>query len=750
MLMGLFVYFNQALATEPSPSGQPDLEIVSIHDANKLGSDTTLTSPVYATTQIGLQVYVKNNGTAASVPTDIDIYRDNNKFGASAALPAVAPGETKPTAILSFAPGYGISQYRFVVDPTNSNIETNENNNEFTMSLTAGAFADLVLGNLRDRANGANKVIGLSITAGVEVNLSAEIKVPNGGGIGNPPPPIYVDIYIDSQNKGRFLAASTGSSYQTTDTINWTPTIGEHHVRVVIDPEHKVSEPNTSNNDVTLTINAGSVLPDLQVDRLATITSSSFPAIPSTWPEKSDLPIYFFVKNAGIIKSAPTTLDLLINSEQVKRFSVPEIPAQATVMLSSYYSMAVGSGEYKIEAVVDKDNSIAEMNENNNSIDTRLTTTVPVTLSDIQAVNIGETSATINWKVNPIYPSSLFYRTFGSGSYIKAPYDGSKDSHSIVLVNLTSGQKYEFYVDAQYEIAGRGLAGYLKSEVHTFTTKGGVNIEPVIPQPQPTDIPHADDTPPVSFPPTATSTPKSTEGKRPLPKQPVAPTSEEQALRERIKRLELRISELESKLIEREKNLAQPTDKKLTDRVKGDLLLQVEGNGEVWYVDPITGKKYYFKDGDSAYKAMQAFGLGISSQDLAKIPVGTDSKTIDQDTDADGVADSTESAIGTDPKNPDSDADGFTDGQELANSYSPTGQSKMPVDSSLQQRLKGRIVIDVNNKGGAWYINPKDGKRYFLGNGAQAYKIMKYLSVGATNNDLRKIDVGELQTDATQ
>lgn len=313
-----------------------------------------------------------------------------------------------------------------------------------------------------------------------------------------------------------------------------------------------------------------------------------------------------------------------------------------------------------------------------------------------------------------------------TSNWLKAYDEKVRTNHEVILRNLLSNTKYRYYV-----ISSAKDGSEARSEVKDFETRGtGKKVE----------VPRADDTTPVK---------KPTDKIGPLPKQPLVPTSDEQALRERIKRLELRISELESKLIAREKGLAQPTDKKLTDRVKGELLLQVEGNGEVWYIDPITSKKYYFKDGESAYKAMQAFGLGISDEDLAKIPVGTDPKVIDVDTDGDGIADSTETAIGTDPANPDSDGDSFKDGEEVMNSYSPLGQQKVAVDAKLQKNLKGRIILNVKN-GNSWYVNPKDGKRYFLGNGAQAYKIMKYLSTGATNDDLRKIDVGELQTEVAQ
>src|SRR5680860_1592548 len=58
---------------------------------------------------------------------------------------------------------------------------------------------------------------------------------------------------------------------------------------------------------------------------------------------------------------------------------------------------------------------------------------------------------------------------------------------------------------------------------------------------------------------------------------------------------------------------------------------------------------------------------------------------------------------------------------------------------SIDKRLKGRILLQVESKGEAWYVNPKDSKRYYMANGTEAYSIMRNLSVGITNSNLEKI-----------
>jgi hypothetical protein len=71
--------------------------------------------------------------------------------------------------------------------------------------------------------------------------------------------------------------------------------------------------------------------------------------------------------------------------------------------------------------------------------------------------------------------------------------------------------------------------------------------------------------------------------------------------------------------------------------------------------------------------------------------------------------------------------------------------SKEIGDKNLVERLKGKILLQIQQNGEAWYVNPADGKRYYLKNGDEAYRIMRILSLGITNLDLRKIPVGDIK-----
>ncbi|PIR93061.1 hypothetical protein COT99_02935, partial [Candidatus Falkowbacteria bacterium CG10_big_fil_rev_8_21_14_0_10_43_10] len=198
-----------------------------------------------------------------------------------------------------------------------------------------------------------------------------------------------------------------------------------------------------------------------------------------------------------------------------------------------------------------------------------------------------------------------------------------------------------------------------------------------------------------------------------------------------ILKLERTISELSQKVIDMEKRLVEKVDKALSERVKGRILLQTEANGEAWYVDPNSENKFYMQDGLAAYDIMRALGLGITNKDLETIPIGIQDKIYTlKDTDGDGIPDNLETALGTNPDKADTDSDGFDDKTEILSGYKPNSASgKYAYNQRLIDRLKGRIALQVESHGEAWYINPSDGKRYYLGDGNTAYNVMRFLSL---------------------
>ncbi len=102
----------------------------------------------------------------------------------------------------------------------------------------------------------------------------------------------------------------------------------------------------------------------------------------------------------------------------------------------------------------------------------------------------------------------------------------------------------------------------------------------------------------------------------------------------------------------------------LSTKLSGRIVLSVEENGEAWYVNPTDSRRYFLGRPADAFRVMRELGLGINEAQF----------------------------------------------QEIA-------QAGMPVAGNvdLATRLSGRIILQVEKNGEAWYINPVDLRKYYLG-----------------------------------
>lgn len=139
----------------------------------------------------------------------------------------------------------------------------------------------------------------------------------------------------------------------------------------------------------------------------------------------------------------------------------------------------------------------------------------------------------------------------------------------------------------------------------------------------------------------------------------------------------------------------------LFERLRGYILLQVESLGEAWYVHPDNAERYYMKDGSTAYNMMRSFGLGITDEDLMEIP-------------------------------------------DVASPDDMLGATNYCGVSFIADSVKGKILLQVQQHGEAWYVHPDTCRRIYMKDGDAAYSIMRYLSLGITNNDLDSISIGQL------
>ncbi len=184
-------------------------------------------------------------------------------------------------------------------------------------------------------------------------------------------------------------------------------------------------------------------------------------------------------------------------------------------------------------------------------------------------------------------------------------------------------------------------------------------------------------------------------------------------------------------------NEYQVKNKVMYEGLRGKIILTVEQNGEAYYVGPENENVYYLGRPKDAFGVMRDQGVGITNKDLYKIPIATTKSGADSD--SDGLPDNLEDALGLDALNADSDGDGYGDGEELMGGYSPWGVGKQNIDNDFGKKQKGKILLQVENNGEAWYVNPNNGKRYFLGRPEDAFGIMRDLGLGVSDDNFNEL-----------
>ena len=121
--------------------------------------------------------------------------------------------------------------------------------------------------------------------------------------------------------------------------------------------------------------------------------------------------------------------------------------------------------------------------------------------------------------------------------------------------------------------------------------------------------------------------------------------------------------------------------------LSGRILLQVQDKGQAWYINPLNNQRYFLGRPDDAFRIMREFGLGVSNRDLNQF-----------------------------------------------------------LTTKAPGRLAGRILLQVEDKGQAYYIEPLTLNLHYLGRPLDAFNVIRSLGLGITNSDLNKIPVARDST----
>lgn len=174
-------------------------------------------------------------------------------------------------------------------------------------------------------------------------------------------------------------------------------------------------------------------------------------------------------------------------------------------------------------------------------------------------------------------------------------------------------------------------------------------------------------------------------------------------------------------------------------QMRGSFLIQVEDKGQAFYVDTNNGIKYKLDKNNTTWKTISDLSLGVSRDNLSQIPIAINKELIILDSDSDGLDDSLERAIGTNPFLSDSDNDSYNDLLEVLNHYDPLSKGRLPINEKLSKKLAGKLLLDTQGNGELWYVNPSDNLRYYISNYNELFKVIKIVGKGISNDNLKLI-----------
>ena len=180
--------------------------------------------------------------------------------------------------------------------------------------------------------------------------------------------------------------------------------------------------------------------------------------------------------------------------------------------------------------------------------------------------------------------------------------------------------------------------------------------------------------------------------------------------------------------------------------LKGKIILRVEENGEAYYVNPKKEEALYLGRPADAFNLFRGEGIGITNSNLDKIPVGLSRFMSGVDTDGDDLPDNLEIALATDGSMADTDGDGYSDYAEVASGNDPNGAGPMSFDPSFAKAQVGKIFLQVERNGEAWYVDTSDYKRYYLGTPEAAFDIMRSLGLGISETNFSSLPTAEVYT----
>ena len=313
-----------------------------------IGTVTWTPADMPAGEEVTFNIAVENQGDLESGPSRVNYYIDGSYVG-YADIGQLAAGAVS-TQVLIWGATAGYHTIEIVADASDEITELDEENNPKVITLPP---SDLLIEDITWSPSDAS--IGDTIT------FTATVR--NQGG--SRTQEAQATCYVDGLPAGTLELPEIEAAASVTASFEWVAQSGLHTILVIADENNRITETDETNNEKE--IGFSTMTPDLVIEDISWLMD--YPLI------SDDVTFTITVRNQGSDTSGATRLMYNIDDSPEIYKDIDPIPAGEAVSIT--FNALLESGPHTINAAVDIDDDVPELDDTNNEKELEFSTSAP-------------------------------------------------------------------------------------------------------------------------------------------------------------------------------------------------------------------------------------------------------------------------------------------------------------------------------------------------------------------------------------
>jgi len=361
---------------------------------------------------------VKNQGQGNAINPLVVFHVDGIRLAAKS-VSTLIPGNTENVSF-AWLTEADLHDIELIADPNDSLIESDETNNEITADLPP-RYPDLLIVDMTWSPE--------EHSLGESVNFS--VTFANQGYVYSNSTNFF--FYVGTESSGAKSVPSIAANTSIVEMFTWEAEVGASSVRIVIDPNDRITESDETNNEITVPF-SGTRIPDLMIDSIT--LSPANPLVGET------ITISVFVKNTGIGNAEPSHFAYYIDDVSLGLSRMESIAAGGN--RTGTFTWTVQEGYHHIKVIVDSNLVLDESDEDNN--EKTVIYPVPADLTT-ETISISpsrpEAGDSVNFTISVENQGESRANEFSISYYINGTYLGFS-TVEILEAGITSNSTFEW------------------------------------------------------------------------------------------------------------------------------------------------------------------------------------------------------------------------------------------------------------------------------------------------------------------